>query len=397
MRYDLVFEGGGAKGIAFVGALQEFERHGHTHGRLLGTSAGAIVATFLAAGYSVRDMLAALIEKDADGTPVFTRFLGRPAPFSPQEVADSSLRRALDRIDIRYLPDSVESRFDRLVLRLMSQEQFSHLFSFIERGGWYSADGFMEWACRKLDDGAATGRAARISEMTLAELHRLNGKELSLVAADITDQRKLVLNHRTAPHCPVVWAVRMSMSLPLLWQEVIWERDWGAYLGRDLTGHRVVDGGLLSNFPIELFISDAPHVVELMGRRPNAAILGLLIDESATVPGTAPEATSADGANISELPVTSRILSLVETATQANDKSVIEAFEQFVCRLPAKGYRTTEFDMSDSRREALIGAGRAAMSAYFRSQELEGMKGPDLAALERARRQADKLATATLQ
>ena len=53
--------------------------------------------------------------------------------------------------------------------------------------------------------------------------------------------------------------------------------------------------------------------------------------------------------------------------------------------------------MSDSRREALIGAGRAAMSAYFRSQELEGMKGPDLAALERARRQADKLATATLQ
>jgi hypothetical protein len=30
MEYDLVFEGGGAKGILFVGALQEFETRGHT-------------------------------------------------------------------------------------------------------------------------------------------------------------------------------------------------------------------------------------------------------------------------------------------------------------------------------------------------------------------------------
>jgi len=29
MEFDLVFEGGGAKGLAFVGALQALERHGH--------------------------------------------------------------------------------------------------------------------------------------------------------------------------------------------------------------------------------------------------------------------------------------------------------------------------------------------------------------------------------
>ena len=39
MEYDLVFEGGGAKGMVFVGAMQEFEVRSHTHGRLLGTSA----------------------------------------------------------------------------------------------------------------------------------------------------------------------------------------------------------------------------------------------------------------------------------------------------------------------------------------------------------------------
>ena len=42
MKYDLVFEGGGAKGIVFVGACAEFFNRGHSFERLLGTSAGAI-------------------------------------------------------------------------------------------------------------------------------------------------------------------------------------------------------------------------------------------------------------------------------------------------------------------------------------------------------------------
>jgi len=58
---DLVFEGGGAKGAVFVGALDVlFGEYGHTHGRLLGTSAGAITAVLLAAGYTVTEMLEAL-------------------------------------------------------------------------------------------------------------------------------------------------------------------------------------------------------------------------------------------------------------------------------------------------------------------------------------------------
>ena len=57
MEYDMVFEGGGAKGMVLVGAMQEFEARGHTHNRLLGTSAGAITATLLAAGYSAEEML----------------------------------------------------------------------------------------------------------------------------------------------------------------------------------------------------------------------------------------------------------------------------------------------------------------------------------------------------
>ena len=43
--FDMVFEGGGAKGTAFVGALEVLFAAGHKHRRLVGTSAGAITAT----------------------------------------------------------------------------------------------------------------------------------------------------------------------------------------------------------------------------------------------------------------------------------------------------------------------------------------------------------------
>ena len=80
-----------------------------------------------------------------------------------------------------------------------------------------------------------------------------------------------------------------------------------------------------------------------------------------------------------------------------SDKMVIDAFEQFVCRLPARGYQTTEFDMSDQKRDDLIAAGQRALAEYFRLQETEGMKGPDVFAMERALRRADQAAAKILQ
>ncbi len=396
MQYDLVFEGGGAKGMVFVGALREMERRGHTYGRFLGTSAGAIMATFAAAGLTMQEMLDALNEKDDQGVPVFKQFLGRPRPFTRQDIQGSVTRQALQAIDLPGVPDNVEAYIDRIVLYLMTRDEFAHVFSFVERGGWYSADTFVQWAQAKLDQATPGGRRRELSRQTFAEFHRATGRELSLVAADTTDSRMLVLNHRTAPLVPVVWGMRMSMSLPLLWQEVVWQPEWGDYMGRPLAGHRVVDGGLLSNFPIELFLSSDPHVTALMGHRTSQGVLGLLIDESLPVGEVAERNAPADG-GLASLPPAQRIKGLVDTATQAHDKMVIDAFEQFVCRLPARGYQTTEFDMTDARRDALIAAGQQALDAYFRLQETEGMKGPDVFAMERALRRADKAAVRILQ
>jgi NTE family protein len=363
MTYDLVFEGGGAKGMVFVGACQEFFARGHSFGRLLGTSAGAITATLLAAGYLPDEMLGVLVEKDSNGKSVFAGFMGPPAPFSDDELQASATRRLLDGIEFTFVPDALQKNFHKSLLKLLSEnEEFRHVLAFIERGGWFAADHFVSWFGAKLDSGVCNNRKRSFSGMTLGQFFDATAVELSVVASDTTEGQMLVLNHRTAPECPVVWAVRMSMSIPLVWDEVVWQDTWGQYLGRELAGHNIVDGGLLSNFPIELFISDAPQVTKLMGPKSGNAILGMLIDERLPVTkGLFVRINVRPG----EFKTVERLKRLVDTATGAHDKMVMDEYSHLVAHLPAAGYGTTEFDMSDDRRQALVNAGREAMTLYL--------------------------------
>ena len=369
MKYDLVFEGGGAKGMVLVGAYEEFVRQGHTHGRLLGTSAGAITAALVAAGYTPDEMLVALNEREND-RPVFAEFLEEPAPFTLDEIRTSAIRTFLRNIDIKLIPDFIEERFDSLIAQTLAQNLSSrHVFAFVERGGWYAADRFVTWLQTRLDSGQWQGKQRQFSKMTLSEFFDVTQVDLSVVVSDTTDSHLRVLNHNTAPDCPLVRAVRMSMSIPIIWEEVIWQADWGTYQGRDLTGHVIVDGGLLSNFPLELFISDAPEVTQLMGPKQDTRVLGLLIDDSLPVPPLAARGLFVDiTVKPAELRTVQRLKRLIDTATTAHDKMVIDAFSQLVVRLPAQGYGTTEFDMSDERRAALVQAGRSAMQHYFDNQ-----------------------------
>lgn len=71
MEINAVFEGGGVKGVALAGAVEATERAGGVFKRVAGTSSGAIIASFLAAGYDGEDM-SRIIKQ----TP-FTSFLKR--------------------------------------------------------------------------------------------------------------------------------------------------------------------------------------------------------------------------------------------------------------------------------------------------------------------------------
>jgi hypothetical protein len=152
---------------------------------------------------------------------------------------------------------------------------------------------------------------------------------------------------------------------------------------------------LLSNFPIELFISDAPQVTKLMGPKKDTPVLGLLIDEKLPVTkGLFVRINIRPG----ELKTVQRLRRLVDTTTGAHDKMVIEEYSHLVARLPAQGYGTTEFDMSDERRDALVKAGREAMALYLDTPAglvlpSKAPRGPEKQ-LETA---ADRIATSVLE
>lgn len=361
--YDMVFEGGGAKGSAFVGALEEFFGAGLKARRLIGTSAGAITATLMAAGYSPREMLAATGERDPDDDtrPRFATFMDPPSgdEFTEEEREKSATMDAFRVVHIPGLPNW--AWLDRRILRgLLTSRHYCQLFSFVECGGLFAGRAFTEWMHEKLEGkGVARGT-------TLADFAAQTGSDLSLVVSDTTDAEMLVLNARTAPQCPVAHAVRMSMSIPFVWREVVWKPEWGQYLGRDKAGNIVVDGGVLSNFPIRLIAvesSDDPFVRAIMGETPaaEAGNLGFMIDENLLVPGVDPNPPERKY----KLRTATRVSRLVDTMTGAADNTLIKNHEHEICRLPAKGYGTTEFDMDEAKLAALVDAGRRAMAEHL--------------------------------
>ena len=64
MKYDLILEGGGSKAPGLVGALAAIEHKGFLPNSLAGTSAGAIVASLRAAGYTPADLRTVFTDLD---------------------------------------------------------------------------------------------------------------------------------------------------------------------------------------------------------------------------------------------------------------------------------------------------------------------------------------------
>src|SRR5229473_1648091 len=59
----LIMKGGGMKGLAYIGALQELRRY-YSFDMYAGTSAGAITAALLGAGYTADELRSIMMETD---------------------------------------------------------------------------------------------------------------------------------------------------------------------------------------------------------------------------------------------------------------------------------------------------------------------------------------------
>ncbi|RPD49567.1 patatin [Hymenobacter sediminis] len=241
---NLVMEGGGIRGIAYGGALQELEQRGVLAGlqRVGGTSAGAIQAALLAVGYSAQE-----IREIVNNTPV-------------QRLNDG---------------------------RLMF---FGGSTRLIKQFGWYRGDEFARYLSELI------GRKTQRPDLTLGQLHALTQQEptryrdLYTTGTNLTTQRVQVFSYETHPDLRVADAVRISMSIPLYFRAVLLDKQ-GHIVRRPAKGQEVevlVDGGLLANYPIDLF--DHPRYLAAgaataaMGATPtpfvNPETLGLRLDRA---------------------------------------------------------------------------------------------------------------------
>lgn len=203
-KIDAVFEGGGVKGIALVGAIAEIEKAGYEFECLAGTSAGAIVAALLAVGYSARE-----------------------------------LKSIIENLPYRKMKDT--SRIDRFWA-------FGQLMSIVFEYGIYEGRYFEEWLHNLLKAQGKTRFGDLKDEMQTDPKYQY---KLQVIAADLTDRRLLVLPRDLADFVaepdlfPISKAVRMSMSIPIFFEPVQLKDRKGVT-------HIIVDGGVLSNYPVWL-------------------------------------------------------------------------------------------------------------------------------------------------
>jgi NTE family protein len=202
LKADAVFEGGGARGIAFVGAIQAMEEEKVQWQRIAGTSAGAVIAALLASGYKSYEIRKHLKELD------FSKLRGRTI---------------LNRIPI-----------------------FGSLLELMFNLGIYKNDYLETWV------------DSLLSEKGIKTFADLPDGKLKIIASDVSNGQMLILpddldRYRMTPSdLKVSTAVMMSASIPFFFRPVIWK-------SKDFNKSYILDGGLLSNFPIWIFDTDNPR------------------------------------------------------------------------------------------------------------------------------------------
>lgn len=195
MLIDGVFSGGGIKGFAYIGAMQVLEEKNYRFKRVAGTSAGAIMAVFIAAGYTAKEI---------------------------EEI--------LDELNLKSLLDPPKPAGTLPFLKWLN---------LYFRMGLYKGKALEKWFYKKL---AAKG---------ILTFNDLPKDSLKIVASDLTNGRMVVIPDDLASYgidwrkFSVAKALRMSCGIPFFFEPIKLSDHNGECL--------FVDGGILSNFPLWIF------------------------------------------------------------------------------------------------------------------------------------------------
>jgi NTE family protein len=230
---NLAFEGGGIRGIAYAGVVEEFEKSGVLPEvrSVAGTSAGALIALTISLGYESSE-----IRTVVEGTN-----------FSDFNDGYMFFVGGLNRMTKHY--------------------------------GWYRGNKVDEWLGKLIV-------AKKLSaEITFKEFHDQGYRDIFVTGTSLNRQKTLIFSYKTYPTMKIRDAVRISMSIPLYFEATFIDAegkvisDPGSREDLDL----VVDGGILGNFPIAVFDSvfKAPDGVHV--RIPNKKTVGIRLDTDSQI------------------------------------------------------------------------------------------------------------------
>lgn len=302
---NLVFKGGGAKGCAYAGCIQELDNlniyNNVTH--VAGTSAGAITATLLATGSGSAGLTQSVKHTD------FRNF-----------VSDSwGLIGDMDR--------------------------------FVNDYGLHTGSGFVSILKQYIKEFCGN------PELTFADLAQLANKnpkkykQLTVIASNITSVKSQIFNASNSPDVPVWQAVRASMSIPLLFEPAI------------INDNYYVDGGLAWNYPIDVYDSHIKRsVCDGVTPQRNPATLGFYLESQNLI--TQPKKFTENNEKIDSLPTFAS--SLIEFMYQsANLKYIHPDDKARTVFIDDLGVSATDFSIPDNIVDDLINNGRKATATYF--------------------------------
>lgn len=214
-KADLVLEGGGVKGIGLLGAVISLSSAGYTFPRVAGTSAGAIVGALVAASVAA----------------------GRPL---------DRLVEVMRQLDYRQFRD--ETPLDHLGVVGKGTE-------LLVGRGIYKGDFLVHWLDGQLKEiGVETFGDLKIADRDDpgTGLRAEQRYRLVVMTSDISRGQLVRLPWDCGRYgidadlYRIVDAVRASMSIPFFFKPSVLR-------GKHGESATVVDGGMLSNFPIECF------------------------------------------------------------------------------------------------------------------------------------------------
>ncbi|MEY4480068.1 MAG: hypothetical protein RLZZ267_746 [Bacillota bacterium] len=292
MRINAVFEGGGVKGIGLVGAIKAAEEAGITFAKVAGTSSGALIAALLAAGYTATEL----------------EQLIRAAPY----------KEFLRQKKITFIP------FIDYSLRL--------IFKF----GLHSGFALENWVSQLL---AAKG---------IHTFKDLPENKLRIITSNISSGKMMVIPEDLTEYgmsqdtMKVATAVRMSCSIPLFFQPTKLRRT------RKKSDY-IVDGALLSNFPLWLFDEEGQEAYQ---RTPTIGFQFV---------GRYRLGHPVDG-------LFSFIKAIVATMVDAHDERYINTQNIFrTIKVPTLNVSATDFQLDDKKSQMLFASGFQAGQLFFKS------------------------------